>query len=237
MALQSASRPADQEAAEQRPWKEALLWLLLVPGFLLAYIGAEYYTSVLPPNRIGEIGMAWEHVIPFWPWTILLYLSIDVMYAVSPFVCRTRGELRTHVPRFIVASLVSVICFLLFPLHFDTARPPVNGVPGALFALLGLVDRPFNQAPSLHIGMLVILWACFRPHCPKPWRWLLHLGFFLIACSVLTTWQHHFLDVPLGLLLGAAVCGVVRQQDAQQLARIAHFSSVGVGWWRRLSKC
>lgn len=225
MALQSASRPADHVAPEQRPWKEALLWLLLlVPGFLLAYIGAEYYASTLPPRRIGEIGMAWERGIPFWPWTIVLYLSIDVMYVASPFVCRTRGELRTHVLRFIVASLVSVTCFLLFPLRFDTARPAVDGVPGMLFALLGLVDRPFNQAPSLHISMLVILWACFRPHCPKPWRWLLHLGFFLIACSVLTTWQHHFLDVPAGLLLGVMVCTLVRQNDARQPAAVAHLS-------------
>jgi protein-tyrosine phosphatase len=78
----------------------------------------------------------------------------------------------------------------------------MDGVFGLLFELLGAFDKPFNQAPSLHIALLVILWVCYARHVPGLWRWLLHGWFALIGVSVLTTWQHHFIDLPTGALLG-----------------------------------
>jgi membrane-associated phospholipid phosphatase len=38
----------------------------------------------------------------------------------------------------------------------------------------------------------------------KRWRWLVHIWAFLIGVSVLTAYQHHFVDVPTGALLGVA---------------------------------
>ena len=202
---------------EQRLWKEALLWLLLLaPGFLLGYSIANLHAAHLPAAQVGELRMNWEQAIPFWPWSIVPYMSIDLLYVVSPFLCRTRQELRIHVMRFAVASSISVGCFLLFPLRFSAMRPEVDGVPGILFRLLGLVDQPFNQAPSLHISLLVVLWSCYRRHWPQRWLWLLHLGFVGIATSVLTSWQHHFVDVLTGLMLGSAVCLLIRQSPDQQ---------------------
>ena len=187
-----------------------MLWLLLMaPGFLLAYAAANLYAAQLPPAQVHEISMAWERSIPFLPWTILLYVSIDLLYVASAFLCRTRRELRAHAARFALATAISVVCFVAFPLRFGPARPPVDGIPGLLFDLLGLVDHPFNQAPSLHISLLVILWACYRRHCPSRWAWLLHLGFACIAMSVLTTWQHHFFDVPTGFAVGVLACRLI----------------------------
>ncbi|HSS24258.1 MAG TPA: hypothetical protein VLL82_07610 [Mycobacterium sp.] len=51
-------------------------------------------------------------------------------------------------------------------------------------------------------------WACYRRHCPSRWTWLLNLGFALIAMSVLTTWQHHFFDIPTGFAVGVLACQV-----------------------------
>lgn len=199
---------------DRRPWREALLWLLVLgPGFLAVYAAANRHASRLAPERVGEIGMAWERAIPFWSWSILPYLSIDLLYVLSAFVCRTRQELRIHVLRFVTVTTISVTCFLLFPLRFDRPRPAVDGIPGLLFDALGYVDRPFNQAPSLHIGLLVVLWSCYRAHCPPRWRWLPNLIATLIAGSVLTTWQHHFLDIPAGLATGLLACLLIRQAE------------------------
>ena len=38
---------------------------------------------------------------------------------------------------------------------------------GDLFAVLAAFDQPFNQAPSLHIALLVILWALFARKAPR----------------------------------------------------------------------
>ncbi len=200
----------DETSIEPRHWKEATLWLLLMaPIFLLAYSAANRYTAQLPPARVHEISMGWERFIPFLPWTILLYMSIYLLYIALPFLCRTRREVRAQVGRFAMATAISVMCFVLSPLRFGPTRPKVEGIPGLLFDLLGLVDNQYNQAPSLHISLLVILWSCYRRHCPSRWTWLLNVGFVWIATSVLTTWQHHFFDIPTGVAVGVLACRVI----------------------------
>ena len=104
-------------------------------------------------------------------------------------------------------------CFLLFPLTFTFSRPESGGLAGFLFDSLGKFDKPFNQAPSLHIALLVILWDCYSRHTPARLRPVLHGWFALIGVSVLTTYQHHVLDIPTGALLGF-VCLWLWPEDA-----------------------
>jgi len=185
----------------RRPWGLAP-WLLVGMGalFFASYNLANWATSRRADVPFFYFG--WETHIPFVPWSIVPYWSIDLLYGLSFFLCSTRPELLTHVKRLLMAQLVSVACFLAFPLRFAFERPAAQGLPGQLFELLGGFDRPFNQAPSLHISLLVILWVAYAAHVRGAWRWLLHGWFALIGVSVLTTYQHHFIDVPTGWLLG-----------------------------------
>ncbi|NWK79238.1 phosphatase PAP2/dual specificity phosphatase family protein [Aquitalea sp. LB_tupeE] len=195
------------QPAHRRLWPEALLWLaLLGPAFFLLYGAANHYAASLPPSAVGNIAMDWERRIPLWPWTILPYWSIDLLYGLSLFICTSREELRRHALRLLSVTVLSCLLFALFPLRFGFERPPLDGWAGQLFTLLAGFDKPFNQAPSLHISLLTVLWLRYAVHTPQRWRWLLHGWFTLIGISVLTTWQHHFLDIPTGFALGIAVC-------------------------------
>ncbi len=187
--------------AARRPWR-------LAAG-LLAVMGVLFFSSYglanwLASQRTGVpfFYFGWERRIPFWPWSIVPYWSIDVLYGISFFLWRTREGLLTHVRRLLAAQIISVACFIAFPLRFAFERPPAEGIPGQLFTWLGGFDKPFNQAPSLHISLLVILWVAYAAHVPGRWRWLLHAWFALIGVSVLTTYQHHFIDVPTGWIVG-----------------------------------
>ncbi len=185
----------------ERPWRRAALWLLgLGPFFFLSYGFATWVTT--QRTGVGAVVYPWERNIPFVPWTIVPYWSIDVLYGISLFVCATAHELDTHARRLLTAQVVAVTGFLLFPLTFTFPRPPVDGFSGLLFESLGKFDKPFNQAPSLHIALLVILWERYARHMPRWLRWPAHLWFLLIGVSVLTTYQHHFIDIPTGALLG-----------------------------------
>ena len=84
----------------------------------------------------------------------------------------------------------------------STGRSFRAASPGFLFEALGAFDKPFNQAPSLHVALLVILWPLYARHVPRFALTPLHAWFALILVSVLTTYQHHFIDVPTGALLG-----------------------------------
>lgn len=179
----------------------AVCWLLgLAPFFFLSYGFANWYASTR--DDVGSLVYDWERQMPLWPWTILPYWSIDLLYGLSFLLPRTRRELDAHGLRLLSAQVLSVACFLIFPLRYSVARPPLDGPFGALFDLLMGFDKPFNQAPSLHIALLMILWVAYGRYARGAWRWLLHGWFALIGLSVLTTWQHHFIDLPTGALAG-----------------------------------
>jgi protein-tyrosine phosphatase len=187
--------------AEPRPWGRALAWLaFLGPFFFLSYGFATWFTA--QRAHVPAIVFDWERAIPFWPWTIVPYWIIDLLYGVSLLVCTSRRELDTHAKRLLTAQLVAVAIFVAAPLRFSFTPPAAEGVAGLLFAALAQFDRPFNQLPSLHIALAAILWALYARKLDGPARRAMEAGFVLIGASVLTTWQHHFIDVPTGWLLG-----------------------------------
>ncbi|AZF24182.1 phosphatase PAP2/dual specificity phosphatase family protein [Pseudomonas sp. R3-52-08] len=182
-------------------FKPALLWLLLLaPLFFSTYGFATWVTN--QRSDVGTLVFGWETHMPFWAWTIVPYWSIDLLYGFSLLLPSTRHELKQHALRLLTAQVIAVSCFLIWPLRFTFERPELDGVFGWLFAVLAGFDKPFNQAPSLHIALLVILWVMYQRHTQGFWRWVVHGWFALIGISVLTTYQHHFVDLPTGTLAG-----------------------------------
>ncbi len=190
------------EIAEPRPWRAAVAWMVLVlgPGFFLIYGACNGLTSLRPD--VGSFLFEWERRIPVLPWTIIPYWSLDLFYAFSVLLCRTRLELDRHAFRIVTAVLLSAAGFLLFPLKFAFPRPEVEGMFGTLFQALYGFDQPFNQAPSLHVSLGMIMWYLYAKYTRGLLRGLLHGWFILIFASTLTTWQHHFIDLPTGALVG-----------------------------------
>lgn len=187
-----------------RPWKRAAAWLaLLGPLFYLSYGLANHWAA--GRAAVPSVVFDWERQIPFWAWTIFPYWSINAFYALSLFLGRTRHQVDRHGARLLTVQLVAVACFVAWPLRFSFGQPAVEGAPAFLFAALRGFDQPFNQAPSLHIALAVVLWDWYRQFVRPRWaRALLHGWTLAICASVLTTFQHHFIDIPTGALLGVA---------------------------------
>lgn len=206
-----------QPAGEIRPWPRAMAWLaFLGPFFFLTYGFANWWTGRLA--RVDSVWFAWEKYIPFVDWTILPYMSVDAFYAGSLFLCSSRDELDTHAKRLLSATLISVTGFLLFPLQFSFVRPPSSGFNRALFDVLAGFDKPFNQAPSLHISLLILLWLVYARHLRGVLLWLMHVWFFLIGISIFTTYQHHVIDGLSGAIVGV-VCVYLFPDHPRQWSR------------------
>lgn len=184
-----------------RPWRRAFAWLLfLAPFFFVTYGLANW--SAAQRAAVPALAFEWERAIPFWAWTIVPYWSIDALYGLSLFICASRAELDAHARRLLTAQLFAVACFVAAPHRYSFARPDADGMFGVLFdALLGF-DLPYNQIPSLHIALAVILWVLYARKTRGLARNLLTVWFMLIGASVLTTYQHHFVDIPTGFALG-----------------------------------
>jgi membrane-associated phospholipid phosphatase len=203
MRMTNSSRQLATVAAMQG--NPAMSWLLVIGT---AYLSSYWLSNWLTHLRadVGTGVFAWERAIPFVEWTIIPYLSIVLFFIASFFVGRQRSdyrtELRNHVIRLTMVLVISLVCFALMPLRYTFERPATTGLTGLLFEALHAFDMPYNRAPSLHISVLVILWVRFAG-CMLGWvRGALALWFTLIGVSVLTTYQHHVIDMVGGVLAG-----------------------------------
>ncbi len=197
--------------------KTSLLKLALVGMLFYASYGlSNHYAASLA--YVPEVAFAWERNIPFWEWTILPYWSLNLMYAAAFFLCRNAREQNRYVARLVSAQIVATTCFMLFPLHFGWPKPPTDGLWGVMFDSLVAFDLPYNQSPSLHIALSIIVGAFYWTRFPKI-RLPILLWQSLIALSVLTTYQHHFIDVPTGALLGWLVLWAIPQHGVSPFRR------------------
>lgn len=184
----------------------------------IVFVGVYTLCNQLTHLR-GDAGRAvfdWERAIPFVPWTIVPYLSLIGFFALSFLVRRQRSAVDCHVAAVAINLCLSATCYLLMPLRFDFERPLPDGVWGPLFELLSAADLPYNRAPSLHISVLLILWVRFSPWLAGWQKAGLGAWFLLVALSVLTTYQHHVIDVPAGLMVGALSVALARRVVLQR---------------------
>ena len=190
--------------------------LVVVAAIFYASYGA---TNALASARanVPEIYFAWERAVPFWAWSIVPYWSLNLLYALGFFLCRDGGELARYVTQLLAAQMIATLFFIAFPLQMSWEKPAVSGFSGFLFSSLAAFDLPFNQAPSLHIILCVVVGAFYLRKARSVWlKAALAAWFALIGLSVLTTYQHHFIDIPTGLAAGCFVL-LVRPMDGEPL--------------------
>jgi len=171
--------------------------------FLLIYGACLWVTA-----RRGDVGVfyfAWERAIPFVPFMILPYMSIDLFFVAAPFLFRDARELEVFVARVASAIFLAGICFLVMPFRFAFPRPHAEGWLGALFDWFRGIDAPYNLFPSLHAALLLFLIDAYARHLRGPKRSAVMFWFVLIGLSPLLTLQHHVIDILGGFAL-AALC-------------------------------
>src|SRR5262245_27362070 len=95
----------DREAPliDGRPWRRATAWLVaLAVFFYLSYGLSNWLAS--QRGDVPAIVFAWEHSIPFVAWTVVPYWSNHLLFGLSFYACRSRGELDMHARRLLTAQ-------------------------------------------------------------------------------------------------------------------------------------
>jgi hypothetical protein len=86
-----------------------------------------------------------ELVVPYW--------SLDLFFCGAFFLCGSKVELNLLTKRLIAVTMLSGLCYVLFPLKLALPRPEPEGWTAPLFHALYFNDLPYNLAPSLHISL------------------------------------------------------------------------------------
>jgi membrane-associated phospholipid phosphatase/rhodanese-related sulfurtransferase len=183
--------------------------------FLFVYGGCNWITS--QRSAVGTLYFEWERHIPFVPFFVVPYLSIDLFFIAAPFFCRDREELRLFCRRVTAAILIAGACFLLLPLRFAFDRPSVAGWAGKAFDSFRQLDAPYNLLPSLHAAFLPFLFDIYRRNLRGIVRWAVLVWLVLIAFSPILTYQHHVLDILGGFILAVCCFYFIRALPEQHL--------------------
>ena len=198
-----------------RTLAENLRLVALVGGIQTAlYLTLNHH----PPFPSRELPLTVvDRAVPFWTWTVWLYLMLLSCDLLLPLLIRRRAVM----PRLIVAHLsamsLAFLTFLFLPTRYPRPAPPDgDNVHAIVYRLLTDLDSPECCFPSGHIIVPVLgCWAVWRDG--NRWRGWLAALLCVLAPSILTTKQHYFWDLIGGLAaaaIGVSIATVVFGQDA-----------------------
>lgn len=211
-----------------RPLTAAAASIGLSLLFVAVYGTTSWLTSIR--SDVATWSFAWERYIPFVPWLIVPYMSLDLFYVAAPFLCTDEAELQALRRRMALAILAAGAFFVVMPLRFAVPRPDPADWTAPIFSVLHGFDRPYNLFPSLHITIRSILAATYGRHTRGVLKTLSHVWFSLIGLSTVLTFQHHVIDVAGGFAL-ALVCAYVipegtRDQPVTRNSRVGVYYAI-----------
>jgi membrane-associated phospholipid phosphatase len=199
------SHSADSVVAESFKTKLGL-YLRWSVALTILFVMTYGFTNWLAERRTARFHLYfdWELAIPFIPWMIWIYLSLQPFFALPLFVLDTSG-----ISRFgwtiALATLAAGAIHLILPADLGWHRPAaVAGYP--VFERFFSLDRPHNMVPSLHVTYSALAFLVIWTSTSKTWlKRVAALWTLLLICSVFLVHQHHLADTVSGLAL-AALC-------------------------------
>lgn len=174
--------------------------LILSALALIAMLTLYHSVNALMAPRIEWLYIdAIDARIPFFPWTLPIYMSLYLELLVAALLVPGARYTRA-LKALLIATITGCAGFILLPAHYP--RPDPSTIDSALwraaFTQLHAGDGAGNTFPSLHVATATLLAITLRSHRLK---WLMFAWSALIAISTLTVKQHFALDVVGGVLV------------------------------------
>lgn len=174
-------------------------------AFFPIYLGGSALAAHRHPLHLYA---AFELAIPFFPFMMVPYLSMFVLFVIPPLQLDAR-ELRLLVTRLVVASLVGGVVFLFLPTEIGFADRHDAGIWQPLYGFIYAIDSHYDAIPSFHViytaTILLIMADVASPRLRLVYRsWLV-----LVCASTVLTHRHQLLDVASGLTIAYTVRAIL----------------------------
>ena len=140
-----------------------------------------------------------DEMIPYWPWTISIYLTLYVMYFSVSIILETKRFTQVLID-IVLMILISFVFFTLITSHYPRPAPETwaHSLWKPVIDLMVSVDAPGNTCPSLHVSTSIYLALVMRKsRYGIPW---LFWG-LLVSLSTLSLKQHFVWDWIGGIIL------------------------------------
>lgn len=182
--------------------------------YLLYNLTTLYSVSLykLYPAQIHNLATPFDDVIPFIAAMIVPYSWSLILFVASFFLVRTAAQLLILTRRLLLATTFACFIFYCYPARFSFHRLIPGDWTQFGYQFLQLVDKPFNQLPSLHVSYAILLGVSLWDFIESKKIWVLNTYRLLLIsiCTLITistvlTYQHHLLDVLGGIVLASVV--------------------------------
>ena len=202
--------------ASDRPSTGRRLALLAINGVAFQLLYGACNLAAARAGVTRAIATPWDDAVPFMPWMLVPYMSSVPTLVLAFLLAPDRQSLRALSERGLLATALATLVFALWPLRMTTVDPlPTTPLLAALARLLGAVDQPFNQWPSLHVAYCVVAWPALRDASRSPaLRAAIAAWLALVVASTVLAHRHFLPDVAGGLALGALCRAVVPDRRA-----------------------
>lgn len=186
--------------------KKTLIGLITLAFCESNYAFTNYLTTGMAPHILPlSIVDRW---VPFFPTTIWLYLTEVLICIAAFYVAKDLTNLTRYLASMAAVTVAAVAVFVLFPTIFPRIHYPIpqdlNFLTFGLFNWIRKVDYPTNCLPSLHVAYSYLASFVFLQEQRSKF-----IFFFvwatLIAISTMTTKQHYFIDVVIGLIFACLI--------------------------------
>ncbi|HEX9945369.1 MAG TPA: phosphatase PAP2 family protein [Thermoanaerobaculia bacterium] len=180
--------------------------------FFSVYGGTSLLAGLRAPRPVFHFG--WELHLPFVPSVALLYLSVPLMLALTPFILRTWRTLTPFFLTLTAETLVAGAFFLLVPVAQSYPERVASGFFGGVFRLADRLNLDHNEFPSLQIAFAVTAAMVFGRRCGWLGRAMFALWAAGVGVSTLLMHEHHLLDIAGGAMLGLAAVATVQRRTS-----------------------
>jgi len=178
----------------------AMLAVIGFAWFRLIFRSADAITASRETH--WHVHLPAELALPLVPDAIVVYLSIELLFAIAPFVLRQRRPLVAFAVAANTATLIAGILFVLLPVKLAFPPPADLGHFPKLFRLADEMNLTYNLVPSLHVTFSVLGIGALSFRCDAAGKAVLWCWAAAIAASTVLTHQHHVVDVAAGAALG-----------------------------------
>lgn len=170
--------------------------------FALVYGGADRLTALHSVR--WRLDLPGELALPFIAPLSAVYLSMNLLLGLAPWVLRREEEFRALFWTLTAELLAAGVFFVLFPIALMFPAPAVTGFWAPFFRTADALNLDHNLFPSLHVAFACTTAALFGAGRGPTGRRLLNLWAAAVAASTVLTHQHHVADVLGGWALAAA---------------------------------
>jgi membrane-associated phospholipid phosphatase len=183
--------------------------------FIVVYGGADWVTGFRERHHVH---LPIELQIPFVPAAVAGYMSLYGLFAIAPFILRSRCALRALAATLATAIVGGGICFLLFPAELAFPQPTDLGQWQNLYAVADRINLRYNLVPSLHVALAITCVDLFARRAGVMGALAFWLWGAAVCVSTVLLHQHHLVDVAAGLALALAVNRIVYPRLAEKTA-------------------